>query len=191
MNNDVTLNGVGADLAAEEVPTLADFAEETGGAWPKGWYSAEIIEGYSTRKGTVFTTEDNPSKDGNSRNLRLCFKVHKGTDERTIQESFNYRVTDLTPERLKHIKELREEFKGVKGRWPDADGQRSSLAVAKLGMLERALGFTLKRATNGQLVPGVFIGQKLDVYLGVDDNGYNEVRQAAAFGTRTGHGQKA
>lgn len=190
MNEEVTLTG--APLASEELPDIADFAEEVGGAWPKMWYRATIIEGYATRKGHQFITKDAPSKDGSSRNLQLCFLVTnvKG-DERTLQESYNYRVSDLTPERLAHIKELREEFKSVQGQWPDRDGQRSSLAVAKLGAIKKAVGFNLTKGPDGGIMAGVFVGQQVDVLLGIDDKGYNFVSKIAKAGDKTGGAPKA
>lgn len=191
MNDEVTLNDAYDSTTTEEIPSLSEFADEPGGAWPKGWYVAEIIEGYATAKGKVFTTADETSKNGESRNLRLCFKVIGPSGDRTIQEVINYRVTDFNPERLAHIKELRQEYKGVKGRWSDNDGQRSSLAIARLGSLEKSLGFRLKRNGSGGLVPGVFVGQKLDTRLGIDDNGYNEITGFAKLGDKTGHKSKS
>lgn len=180
----VSLNDVSFGLASEDVPSIADMAEEMGGAWPKGWYRAEVIEGYSTRKGKVFTTEDNISQKGDSRNLRLCFRVTKGTDERQMQTSINYRTSDFTKERIAHVKEMREEYKGVKGRWADGDAQRSSLALARLGALEKTTKQSLKRTPEGGLVPHIFVGKKLDVYLGVDDQGYNEITGFAESGSK-------
>jgi hypothetical protein len=162
-----------------EVVDLTDFMEEStgGGAWPKGWYVAEIIEGYATRKGKQFVSEDTPSKDGSSRNLRLCIKVGDGKTERTMNMGFNYRTSDFTAERLEHIKELRKEFAEVKS-WPDKDAQRSSLAVAKLAQLQKAIGFPFKNSA----VP--YIGQRVDVYLKVTPEGFNEVSGVAAFGSK-------
>lgn len=174
------------DLNAEVMPDLTDFADEPGGAWPKGWYTAEVIEGYATAKGKQFITEDNPSKDGTSRNMRLCFRVTKGSDTRQLQESFNYRPTDFTAERLQFIKEAREEFKGVKGAWADRDAQRSSLAIAKLGQLQKALGGIKLPLTAAHTInPASIVGSKLDVYLTIDENGYNEVKQFAPASSKT------
>jgi hypothetical protein len=169
-----TLNDVTNDLAVEEVPSLADFAEEAGGAWPKGWYRAEVIEGYATPKGKVFTTEDSTSSKGDSRNMRLCFTVFGATGDRTMQESFNYRPSDFSAERLQFIKEQRAEYKGVRGRWSDSDAQRTSLALAKIGAIEKAVGFTL-RTKEGLTTPVRAVGQKIDVRLGVNEEGYNEI----------------
>ncbi len=74
------LDGIaGADInnmtvASEEMPSLADYGREPStGAWPDGWYAATILAGYATNSGHQWVTEDGPSKDGLSRNLRVCF----------------------------------------------------------------------------------------------------------------------
>lgn len=182
--NDVTLD-LGEGLEAETLTGLEEMAEEpTGGAWPKGWYKAQIIEGFQTRKGKTVQTSDAPSQKGDSRNLKLCLKVFKGVEERTMIAAFNYRATDFTAERIAFIKEMREEYKGVKGRWSDTDAQRSSLALASIGGLSKAVGFAPKLA-NGGLVAGIFVGQEVDVYLGVDpEKGFNEPRNFAKAGTK-------
>jgi hypothetical protein len=180
--SEVTLNDTIDALQSENVPDLSDLAAEaSGGALKAGWYAAEVIEGYATRKGHQFTTEDTVSQKGDSRNLRICLKI----GERNLQTSFNYRVTDFSPERIAHIKELREEFKGVQGKWADADGQRSSLAIAKLGQFQKAVGFTFKRTPTGQIVASPFVGQKIDVRLNVNEEGYNDVKEFAKAGDRT------
>jgi hypothetical protein len=179
-----TLDAMTSNLASEgEVPSLADFAEEPGGALTTGWYAADIIEGYTTRKaGKVFTTSDNPSGKGDSRNLRLCFNVATGGEPRQMQESFNYRTSDFTPERLDYIKQARQDHKGVQGRWnDDPDGQRSSLAVAKLGAIEKSLGFPLR--TPDGMAPAKAIGHSVDVFIGIKD-GFNEVTKFAKAGEK-------
>lgn len=178
-------------LVKEEMPSLADFADEPGGAWPKGWYQATVIEGYATRNGKVFQTSDEPSRTLDSRNLRMCLAVTNGKDTRQFSELLNYRVEDFTSERLEAIKELREQFRGARGSWPGySDIQRSSLAVAKLGQVEKAFGFRLAKAHSGGLNPAPFVGQKVDVRLGINDNGYNEVNAWAKAGSRTGFSSK-
>lgn len=170
---------------SEDMPSLADFADEVGGAWPAGWYPGEIIGGYTTGRGKQFVSEDTLSKNGESRNLRVCFRLSSSLGERTTFESFNYRVSDFTPERLGQIKELREEFKGVRGAWPgQSDAQRSSLAIAGLGQFEKALGFRLKRTELGNLNPSPFVGQKVDCRLNIDEKGYNTITAFAPAGTR-------
>lgn len=175
------------DLVAEEIPSLVDFADDISqGAWPTGWYPAIVIEGYQSKKGKQFLTEDAPSKQGDSRNLTMALKLSnvKG-EERNIQDSTNYRVTDFTPERLAFVKEARTEYKGVKGRWPNADVQRSSLAIAALGAIERAFGFGFRRTPNGALVTAPFVGHRVDVRLKTNEKGFNEVAELAPSGTKT------
>lgn len=182
-----TLDAMTSNLTNEgEVPSLADFAEAPGGALPAGWYSATIIEGYTTRKaGKVFTTADFVSGKGDSRNLRLCFAIDvEGRDAVQMQESFNYRPSDFTVERLAYITQARLDHKGVQGKWnDDPDGQRSSLAVAKIGAIEKAFGFAL-RTVDG-VAPAKAIGQRVDVRLMINADGYNEVSKFDKLGSHT------
>src|SRR5215467_10438073 len=128
-----------AGLSSESVD-LSDFAERVGGSWPAGWYSATIIPGFASSKGRQILTEDSLSKNGDSHNLRVCFTLtHPDLGTTTKFESFNYRVTDFTPDKLAQIKDLREQFKGVRGAWPgQSDAQRTSLAIASLGQFTKA-----------------------------------------------------
>lgn len=183
LNNEVTLD-LGEGLEAEAINGLEEMAEEHQGAWPKGWYRAEVIEGFQTRKGKTVQTGDAVSSKGDSRNLKLCLRSTNGVEERNIIASFNYRVSDFTPERIAFIKEARLENRGVRGRWSDTDAQRSSLALAMIGGLTKAVGFSPKVA-NGGLVSGIYVGSKLDIYLRIDDKGFNETADFAAAGTKT------
>jgi hypothetical protein len=169
---------------AEEVTSLSDFAEPTGGAWPKGWYAAEVIEGYKTQKGRVFETQDALSAKGDSRNVRLCLNVAGPGGDRTMQTSLNYRPEDFTADRLAAIKQARQDHKGVQGKWSDApDLQRSSLAVGKIGQAEEAFGFAL-RSSDNIIVASRALGQKVDVYLSETEEGYNDVTKFAKAGTK-------
>jgi len=185
-------NGTGTridqgELFGEEMPSLVEFADEPGGSWPDGWYGATVLEGYATKNGTVWQTADEPSKKGDSRNLRLCLKLDGGKlGTRNTFVSLNYRVDDFTSARLEQIKEMRQEFKGTQGKWPGhEDSQRTSLAIAKLGQVEKAFGFRLRRSPQGFMQPGPFVGKTVDVRLGPDKNGqYSEVKAYAPFGSR-------
>src|SRR5216684_865203 len=162
----VSLNDVTDGLSGEAVD-LRSMAEEPGGAWTPGWYKAEVVEGFSTAKsGKVYTTEDAVSSKGDSRNLRICVRVARPDgQERTMQETFNYRPSDFTSERITFVKEARVEFKDIRS-WPDKDAQRSSLAIAKIGQFQKAIDV-------GSLKPFEFVGKRLDVRLSTDDNGFN------------------
>jgi hypothetical protein len=180
---DVTLNGMTDATESEALPDLTELADEPGGAWKPGWYAATIIEGYATPKGKQFATEDVVSQKGDSRNLRLCVSVHNGADSRNVQEVFNYRPSDLTPERLAYIKEARAENKGVQGRWTDTDAQRSSLAIGKLGQITKAVGFGFKRA-GSTIITAPLVSQNIDVRVAIDENGYNVITGFAPAGTK-------
>lgn len=173
---------LGEGLEAEEITGLEELAEDAPGAWPKGWYKFDVIEGFQTRKGKTVQTGDTVSSKGDSRNLKLCIKVYNGVEERNMIASFNYRATDFTPDRIAFVKEMRKENKGV-SRWSDTDAQRSSLALASIGGLTKALGFAPKIA-NGGLIAGIYVGQSGDVYLGIDDKGFNDPRNFAPRGTK-------
>jgi hypothetical protein len=173
---------------------LTDMAEEPSqGAWLAGWYCASVIEGYSTRKGTQFLTADTISKDGNSRNLRLCIAVQNATGQtRNLQTSLNYRLSDLTVETNREVKEARAEFKGIQ-KWPGAEGanlQRSSLAIAKIGALQKATGVKELSLTDVGILAGIFIGVNVIVRLAVDEKGYNEIKEFSKIGTPHAGGLK-
>ena len=179
-------HGRSNQMTTGELPSLTDFAQDRNSSWPSGWYPATVVEEYSTRSGKTFTTSDEPSRDGSSRNLRLCLEVRSAAgQDRVIQTIFHYRPMDFTPERFAQVTQARRRFNGVRGRWSDTDIQRSSLALAKLGMLENAAGSRLKRTKAGTLDPEAFIGTDFDVYLDIDEQGYNEAREFAAAGTKT------
>lgn len=167
----------------EEVPDITGFAEEPGGAW-KGWFKAEIVAGYTTGKGKVFTTEDVPSKDGMSRNLRLCLAIRNGNQTRSNFTSFNYRVSDFDKDRMAAVEQARKAFAGVNS-WPDKDLQRTSLALAKLGQAVKAAGIKLRRREDGVLIADAFVGGKADVYLAINEKGFNDITQFAPLGTKT------
>jgi hypothetical protein len=171
------------------VPDLSELAEEPSqGAWPTGWYAATIVEGYATRKGTQFVTEDFLSGKGDSRNLRICVQIRNAKGEtRNMNQLYNYRFDDLSLERISAIQEARQEFKGVQGKWPGgaSDLQRSSLALAKLGAIQKAVGFKLNKTSVGVSVL-TLIDQSVDVRLVIDENGYNEIKEIAKAGLKVG-----
>jgi hypothetical protein len=203
MNNDSNAFGTsGFGMAPEESPSLSDIAapEEGAGAWPKGWFRAIILPGYTTGKGTVMETQDKLARDPVSRNLFLCFAVQGdiyvpsdpdptkrklspgpgGT--RNIRATYNYAPDDMTVARLALIKDARESYKGVQGAWPDKAIQASSLSLGRLGQLEKACGFKLP-FTGGRFDPAPFVGLKLDIRLIIDEKGFSEVAAVALGGS--------
>ncbi len=167
-----TLVDVATDTVSEVVPSLDDFANDPGGAWPNGWYRATVIQGYASTKGKQFVTGNVVSQRGDSFNARICLKLVGPKGERIIQENINYRTSDFSADRLAFIKQAREENKGVRGRWADTDAQRTSLALGTIGEVEKAFGVTI-RTLDGVLTPATLNGKSVDVRLSTDDKGFN------------------
>lgn len=194
--------GQGFGLAPEEAPSLSDIAapEEGAGAWPKGWFRATVLPGYTTGKGNVMETQDKLARDPASRNLFLCLAVagdvfipsdpdpakrtlSKGPGGvRNIRATFNYAPNDMTAARLALIKEAREHYKAVQGAWPDKSIQASSLSLGRLGQLEKAAGFKLP-FSGGRFATQPFVGVHFDVRLVIDDKGFSEVAAIAPSGS--------
>lgn len=160
---------------------LSEMAGKASGAWPRGWYPAEIIEGYR-QGGYEFSTGSKASKKGDSYNLLVCFRVSSGADVRTMFKQINYRTADFEPETIEAIRNLRKEFAGVRGKWDGfADEQRTSLALAEMGQLAGAaqVPFSLN---DGIVNAAPFIGRSLYVRLTIDeDSGYNEITGVSQF----------
>lgn len=179
-----------AELTPEPMPSLSDVAQEAGGNWPKGWYPGEIIAGY-TAGGYEFTTSDAPSKNGDSRNLRVAVRVTsptaKSDDEgntvaagaaRNTFVNRNYRTTDLTSANVSRIKNKQGDVK-------DKEYQRLGIVLGQLGQIEKAIGFQWQRHPQGHLLAEPLIGQKVDVRLSKGEKGYDEITAFAPAGTRT------
>jgi hypothetical protein len=179
-------------LAGEDMPSLAEMAHEpSSGAWPDGWYAATVLEGYATNSGHEFVTEDNPSKDGNSRNLRICIKAkNKSGEERNYFTSLNYRKGDLTAQTMGAVKsalQTAKEQKWKNSEWPAEwkDIHRSVIAIQGLAQLQRALGFKLGKTGEGIIKVAPFFGQKLDARLKLnEETGYSDVMEFAKFEER-------
>lgn len=73
----------------------------------------------------------------------------------------------------------------MKGRWSNADVQRSSLAVASLGQVGKATGIGTPLTAEGNIRAGAFVGKKLDVRVSIDDNGFNVITGYAPAHTYT------
>lgn len=174
-------------LSTEEMPSLAEFAHEpSSGAWPDGWYAATVLEGYATNSGHEFVTEDTPSKDASSQNVRICLRMkNKAGEERNYFTTFNYRKTDLTSAVMGAVKKALETAKAQKWSnkdWPAdwKDIHRTVIAIQGLSQLERALGQKLQKTEVGTLKVSNFVGQKLDARLKLnEETSYSDVVELA------------
>ena len=160
---------------AEKFPSFADVAQDAGGAWPNGWYKAEVIAGYQA-KGYTFSTEDTLAQKGDSRNLRLALVVDGGAlGNRQTFYSLNYKPEELTV----------ANYERMKAKDVSLD-TRTRISLGKVGQLEKAFGFGLSRHPgNGGILAAPFVGQKVDVRLTTGETGYNEVNGLAAYGSHT------
>lgn len=169
---------------------LSEFAEKSTGAWPKGWYPAELIPGFD-KGGHQFVTETNVSSKGDSFNVMICFRVAKeagSTEIRTDFTQLNYRPTDFTPDRMQVVRNMREAFSQVTGKWPGGpdvtDVQRSSLALGKIGQFQSASGAPITFLDGGAINVAPFIGRKLFVYYDIEEEtGYNKITRFSAYAT--------
>lgn len=185
-NAELVTEGVIPDDLLDELA-----AEPSSGPWPVGWYRAQVIEGYATRGGKQNITSNVISNNGDSLNLILCFTVTNSKGEtRNLNTMLNYRPEDFTAERMDIIKAAREEFKGVKV-WPGAAKglQASSLSIARVGQLKKAVGFST-RLVHGKIDPSQYFGQSIDVHLTqkANDKGqtFNNINEFAPAGTKAG-----
>ena len=183
-----TLDDTITNMAPDTLPStvdLTDLAAETGGAWPRGWYAATVIPGYSAG-GYQFQTESTVSKKGDSYNLRLALRITNGADQRTNFATFNYRALDFTPQRIEAVKNMRKQFAGQKGKWSGYDDiQRSSIALGQLGQLQKASGVAITLTPfTGQIVTLPFVGVTFFVRLTInEETGYNEITGFSATKT--------
>lgn len=164
-----------------DVRTLAESASN---ALPNGWYPVEVLEGYQSRSGFDHVTTVVPSQNGESLNLRVCFKVTvKPGEFRMLNTQINYRLSDFSPEIAEIVQRLREEFRGQQGAWPEEfkKYQAASLTINKLGQLSEASGVELTTDDNGKILTGELIGKKFFGYVNINKEGYNDIGRFSAF----------
>ena len=176
----------GSLIKGNSIIDLSAMADKPTGVWPKGWYPAEVIEGY-TAGGHQFLTETTLSRKQDSYNFRLCVRVANGEELRTNFKAFNYRPEDFTADRITLVNNLRQEFAGQKGSWQGfEDAQRSSMALGQLGQLQSATSIAIQISADGVIDPTPYIGSKCFVRLTInDETGYNEVNAFSKYPTGT------
>jgi len=167
------------------------FEKELRGPWEPTWYSGVVIAEYEAISAAfgskVHKTEDRPSQDGSSRNLKLCISLVDGktNQSRNVNWTINYRPEALELERIAELKELREENKG-KQKWGGPNDQRDALTLSRFHALERAglLGEEGKKNkdgtedyafdSKGNLDPDKIVGKAADFHINVSRmNGKN------------------
>jgi len=134
------------------------FEQEKRGPWKNGNYNGCIVPEYETTGNfaAIHKTEDKPSQDGKSRNLKLCVTVVDGNLTKSMSYFVNYRPDVLSDERIAEIRKLMVQYKGQQ-KWPDADAQRDFLTLTRFHELERA-GIPVELNGSG-LDVGKMVGQ--------------------------------
>jgi hypothetical protein len=154
---------------------LSKMVEKPSGAWPRGWYPFEVVEGYTA--GThQFLTDVTLARAGDSFNFRLCVRMTNGEQVRTNFRNINYKPSDFEPETIQRIENLRQEFAGQRG-WPGfKDDQRASLTLSQLGQLADATGVPIAFNDDGTISIVDFVGAKGFVRLNINEKtGYNDI----------------
>lgn len=161
---------------------LSAMADKPTGVWPRGWYPAEIIEGYNAG-GHMFLTETTISRKQNSYNFRVCVRINNNGEVRTNFKAFNYRPEDFSRDRIELVNNLRQEFAGQRGSWVGyEDAQRSSMALGQLGQFQQATGVSLTLNPEGIILVTPYIGVKCFTRLTInEETGYNEVNAFSKF----------
>lgn len=179
-----------------------EFAkQESTGPWADGWYPGVIVPQYEAgANNTLFKTEDTLAQKGDSRNIRICFAVAREDktaglvtiDTRYISHTVNYRMEDLTDERIAEVQAYKErQGKTPVKNWSDKDIQRSFLSYAKLHELERVLGKELTQNGSGfDVEPLITCNADVRIYTEEKSDGsgkkFNSIGNVAPAGTRIG-----
>lgn len=120
-----------------------------------GWYAGEILESRTrTDKAgneSTFASDDLPSQNGSSRNIRLQVAVTRKADKATNHYSLriNYRPEDLSAQTVQQITAKMEEVKAGE-QWGDLF--RPFMVLNRLSKLQKIAGVRqLQRNGNGGL----------------------------------------
>lgn len=135
-----------------DIPDLSGMGEDTSVAFADGWYQGTILEKreFTDQNGSdrVFESQDIPSANGDSRNIRLQVEIKRQSDNRTLNTSVlvNYRPEDLSPETIQAITAHKETGE----KWGSLF--RPFMVLNRLGKLQKIAGVTqLQRNGDGGL----------------------------------------
>lgn len=154
------LSGIGTDFAASD-----PFSD--------GWYKGTILEqrSFTDQNGNdrVFTSSDEPSARGDSRNIKLQVVLKRTSDNRELNISYllNYRPEDLTQEAVQAVI---AETERVKGTGDTRSDFRPFITLQRLGKLQKVAGVRqMQRNGNGGLSLTPLFGKSAYFKIGPDD----------------------
>lgn len=156
------LSGVGQDDTAQTEP------------FQDGWYQATILEqrSFTDRNGNdrVFTTRDEVSAKGDSRNIRLETVVKRQSDNRTLNTSvlINYRPEDLSQATIQQVVARKQQVNEGTAEWGELF--RPFMTLNRLSKLQQIAGVRqFQRNGNGGLDLHSLFGKSAYVRLKDDD----------------------
>lgn len=151
-----------ATINLADIPDLSSvFENESGPAsepFQDGWYQGTIqeVRSFTDRNGNdrVFESGDQPSANGDSRNIKLQIELTRQSDGRKLNTSWlvNYRPEALTQETVQAIvsKQAAAKETGERVEWGELFG--SYMTIQKLGKLQKVAGVRqLQKNGNGGL----------------------------------------
>ena len=159
-------------LQLSEIPDLSTFeGEKTAEPLLDGWYGGDILEkrAFTDSNGNdrVFESNDTPSQDGASRNIRLQVVLKRQSDGRTfnLSANTNYRSEDLTQEVIQAVNADTARSKEGEKRTMF----REFMVLNRLSTLQRIAGVRqLQRNGNGGLDISSLFGKKAFFKIGPD-----------------------
>jgi hypothetical protein len=160
-----------------DVPAIPDLSgiegTDTSTPWSDGWYKGTILEqrSFTDSNGNdrVFSSSDEPSQRGDSRNLKLQVVIKRTSDNRELNISYmlNYRPEDLTQETVQAVI---AETERVKTSGDTRNDFRAFISLQNLGKLQKVAGVRqLQRNGNGGLNLVPLFGKSAYFRIGPDD----------------------
>ena len=172
------------EMNLTDIPDLSGLGGDSGGgasSWQDSWYAATILQqrSFTDRNGTdrVFESNDAPSANGDSRNIRLQIEVRRA-DGQKLNTGFlvNYRQDDLSSPTVQAV--IADNAKEQADQDPSLT--RARLTLARLGKLQKIAGVrNFARTSEGGLDVSAAYGKECFVRLGADkrsDGRYKEIK---------------
>ena len=175
------------ELNLTDIPDLSGLGGDSGGgasSWQDGWYAATILQqrSFTDRNGNdrVFESNDAPSANGDSRNIRLQIEVRRA-DGQTLHTGFlvNYRHADLESNTVQAV--IADNAKSQDDQDPALT--RARLTLARLSKLQKVAGVrNFARTGEGSLDISAVYGKSCFVRLGEDRRNpqYKEIKDLKA-----------
>jgi hypothetical protein len=162
------------EIMLSDIPDLSTFEDTTKPEpFVDGWYRGTILEQrqFTDANGNdrIFTSNDEPSQKGDSRNIRLQVVLKRQEDGRELNTSVlvNYRPEDLTQDTVQAVTQQMEKNKDG-DQWGPLF--RPFMTIQRLSTLQKVAGVRqLQRNGNGGLNLHTLFGKTLYARIAPDD----------------------